>query len=104
MSFRKIALNRARLFINDCNNLPIKINKAIVFGSAISGKANKYSDIDLAVFSDDFTDNVLHNIDLIGKVNIAYPDIDIHTYPLQALQQNSIMLQEIFATGIEVTP
>jgi hypothetical protein len=34
----------------------------------------------------------------------AIPDIDLHTYPLNALQQNSIMLEEIFSKGIEVTP
>ncbi len=52
--------------------------------------------MNLAVFSDDFTEDVLNNIDLIGKVTISFPKIDVYPYPLNALPKNSILLEEIF--------
>lgn len=46
----------------------------------MNGKNVGDSDIDLALFSSRFEDNILKNIDLIGKVNIRYPEIDVHTF------------------------
>lgn len=102
MFTKRIAIGRAKKFLAECEKRSINIDKAILFGSASNGKATADSDIDLALFSSDFTDNILKNIDLIGKVNIHYPEIDVHTFPFSSLKKKGLMLDEIFRTGIEI--
>src|SRR5688572_15627664 len=80
MLTKRSALNKAKLFLDECKELPFTIDRAILFGSAAQGKATDNSDIDLALFSEKFSDNILKNIDLIGSVNIRFPEIDVHTY------------------------
>jgi uncharacterized protein len=41
-------------FIQKLEDNQIHINKAIVFGSQVCGSADAWSDIDIALFSDDF--------------------------------------------------
>lgn len=89
-------------FLKSCKALPIKIDKAILFGSALTGNFNENSDIDLALFSSNFTDNILQNLDLIAMVNIRYPDLDIHTYPTIAYNGKGFLLDEIKKTGLEI--
>jgi predicted nucleotidyltransferase len=82
--------------------LPIKIDKAILFGSVLTGKSNENSDIDLALFSTNFTDNILQNLDLIAMINIRFPDLDIHTYPTTAFNGKGFLLDEIKKSGLEM--
>jgi len=102
MLTKRIALSRVKKFLAECESLPFKIDKAILFGSAATGKAGINSDIDLALFSSHFTDNILDNLDLIGKINIRYPEIDAHTYSLKYLSKKGLVLDEIKKTGIEI--
>ncbi len=89
-------------FLNACKTLPIKIDKAILFGSALSDKSDEYSDIDLALFSNNFSNNILENLDLIAMINIRFPELDIHTYPTSAFAGKGILLDEIKKTGLEI--
>jgi len=99
---REDAINYTHAFLNACKSLPIKIDKAILFGSVLTGKSNEYSDIDLALFSGNFTDNILQNLDQIALVNIRFPDLDIHTYPTKDYNGKGILLDEIKKTGLEM--
>jgi len=103
MLTKRTAIKTAKQFLAQCNKLPIKIDRAILFGSMVKGKVNDESDIDLALFSEQFTDNILTNLDLIGPINIHYPDIDVHTYPSDYYLQKDLMMEEIRKTGIEIT-
>src|SRR5258705_9132012 len=98
MLTKKTAISRAKKFVNECRQLPIEIDKAILFGSAVSGKTNAASDIDLALFSKSFGENILDNLDLIGKINIRYPEIDVHTFNTDAKRKSGILLEQIFKT------
>ena len=89
-------------FLNACKSLPIKIDRAILFGSALTGNSNENSDIDLALFSANFTDNILQNLDLISMINIRFPDLDVHTYPTIAYSGKGMLLDEIKKTGLEI--
>lgn len=81
----------------------MQIDRAILFGSTVQGKANKDSDIDVALFSENFGDDILKNIDLIGKVNIRYPEIDVHTFNTKAQKkEKGILMEQILKTGIEI--
>jgi hypothetical protein len=99
---REDAIIYTDAFLRACKSLPIKIDKAILFGSVLTGKSNEYSDIDLALFSGNFTDNILQNLDQIALVNIRFPDLDIHTYPTKDYNGNGILLDEIKRTGLEI--
>ena len=99
---REDAIKYTERFLKACKALPIKIDKAILFGSVLTGKTNENSDIDLALFSTNFTDNILKNIDLIAMVNIHFPDLDIHTYPTKSFFNSGFLLDEIKLTGIEI--
>ncbi|MEW6189670.1 MAG: nucleotidyltransferase domain-containing protein [Actinomycetota bacterium] len=47
----------------------ISIKRVIMFGSQVSGKANKWSDIDLAIISDDFKDmSNFERLVFLGKI------------------------------------
>jgi predicted nucleotidyltransferase len=96
------AIKYVQDFLKACKALPIKIDRAILFGSAITGKASEYSDIDLALFSGNFTDNILQNLDEIAMINIRFPDLDIHTYPTNAYAGKGMLLDEIKRTGLEI--
>ena len=102
MAAKTTAINYSKRFLNACKELPIKIDSAILFGSSVRNKATADSDIDLALFSDSFGNNILKNIDLIGKVLIHFPELDIHTFPTKAENKASIMLDEIKQTGISL--
>jgi len=99
---REDAIKYTRDFLMACKALPIRIDKAILFGSVLSGKSNENSDIDLALFSADFTDNMLQNLDQIVMVNIQFPDLDIHTYPTKSFIGSGMLLDEIKRTGLEI--
>ncbi len=102
MATQTTAINYSKRFLNACKELPIKIDRAILFGSSARNKATSESDIDLALFSTSFGNNILKNIDLIGKVLIHFPELDVHTFPTGAERQKSIILDEIKHTGITI--
>ena len=94
------AINYSKRFLTACKELPIKIDRAILFGSSAKNEATADSDIDLALFSSSFGNNILKNLDLIGKVLIHFPELDVHTFPAKTENNKSIMLDEIKQTGI----
>ena len=100
MLSRKDAIKYSKAFLKECDGLPVKISRAVLFGSIATAEANADSDIDIALFSDSFGDNILNNLDLIGKVAIKYPDIEVHTFSRKSYSGNSMMIQEIKKTGI----
>jgi predicted nucleotidyltransferase len=102
MLTKEIAIDQVKQFLIECKKLPVKIDRVILFGSLIKGKADENSDIDVALFSSDFTDNILQNLDLIGPVNIHFPNIDAHTFSSKSFRQKGILLDEIRRTGMEI--
>ena len=99
--------------INDVRNAleigGIYIDKIILFGSRASGTANEYSDIDIAVISDDFGDmKLLERLEFVGnalaKAKIMDP-VEIHAYTkeeFEAKKEGTFVGEEIRAKGVEV--
>ena len=100
---RDMTLEYSLDFLKECKKLPLTIDKAILFGSAAKGNIGDYSDIDIALFSIEFTDNILNNLDLIAMANVNFPDLDVHTYPTSALNGKGLMVNEIKETGIQIS-
>lgn len=103
MFTKQIAINKAKEFLRECYELPLEIDKAILFGSVVQDKQTENSDIDLALFSENFSDNIFDNLDLIGKINIRYPEIDVHTFNTKKIKQKGVLINQILTTGIEIT-
>lgn len=80
----------------------MEIDKAVLYGSVVKGNSTAESDIELAIFSKSFTENILKNLDFIAAINIRYPEIDVHTYPAWYLKKNEMWVQDIIKNGIEV--
>ena len=103
MYSKETAINYSKEFLESCKKLSIKINKAILFGSVVNVNNHEYSDIDLAVFSDRFTDNVIENIQLFSKVASGFYDLDIKPYNTKDFYSGEgLLLDEIKQTGIEI--
>ena len=84
----------------------IHIRSAIVFGSYATGKWTPDSDIDLAIFSDDFTDmdRVEAITFLLNHTSPYHLDIQPLAFDGQDLQNaaENPFLQEILMTGIHI--
>lgn len=82
----------------------IPIEKVILFGSYAKGNNHKYSDVDLAVFSDYFKD--MNRVDGIYMLllNAMDYDIDIEPQPftMDEYEKPIGLVEEILKTGIEI--
>lgn len=82
----------------------ISIHKVILFGSYAKGNTNKYSDVDIAVFSDDFKD--MSRVDGIHFLLLSAMDYDIDIEPqpftMDEYEQPVGLVDEILRTGIEL--
>jgi predicted nucleotidyltransferase len=65
----------------------LRISTAVLFGSYARDEAGPYSDIDIAVFSADVEDwSAEKRIDLAVDIKLRYPDVELHLFSLDALQ------------------
>lgn len=102
MVTREDAIRTARSFVKDCQNNGLLFKKVLLFGSMARGDAHEWSDIDLLLVSDQFTDNVFKNLELYSKVNIKYPIIETHPYPTGYYLMGDSFLDEIRMNCIEI--
>jgi predicted nucleotidyltransferase len=103
MAFRKNeVLKIIQNLISALKQNNITISEAYLFGSYAEDKYDEYSDIDLALVSDDFSGILYHDLKKIGKIvrNIDYR-IEVHPFSLHQ-EKNSLFLQEIKLKGIKV--
>ena len=82
----------------------IHIEKVIVFGSYANGNPHKYSDVDIAIFSDYFKN--MNRVDGIYFLLLYAMDYDIDLEPqpftLDDYKQPVGIVSEIIKTGIEL--
>ncbi len=90
-------------FVFELKRIGINVEKAILFGSYAKGTYNEWSDIDLAVVSNDFK-----GIRLIDKENmvsaISAVDYDISPLPYRPedFTEDDLFVKEIIQTGIRI--
>jgi len=102
MLTREIAVKQATDFILDCLKFGISIEKAILFGSVAKNEQREYSDIDIALISNQFTSNFILNNKLTSKINIRFPLIEVHHFNSDYFKKGDPFINEINATGFEV--
>ena len=101
--FTKTALKK---YINDyiveCDKLGVHFKKVILFGSYARNMPHKWSDIDLALVSDNFTGMVLDDIKKIALASVKFVDIEPHTYNTAYFEESDPFIEEIKNTGKEI--
>lgn len=82
----------------------IPVNKVVLFGSYAKGTVHKYSDVDIAVFSDYFKD--MSRVDGIHMLVLRAMDYDINIEPqpftMEEYKKPIGLVEEILKTGIEI--
>lgn len=69
-------------YIAECNKLGVHFKKVILFGPYARNAAHKWSDIDLALVSDDFMDMGWDDRGKISLANVKFVDIEPHIFIL----------------------
>jgi len=98
-SLREIINNYFRKISKD-----IKIEKVILFGSYTKGTIHQYSDVDLAVFSDNFKDgNRIENLKyLILKAMDFDLDLKPQLFIVDDYRNPEGFVEEIIRTDVEI--
>ena len=96
------AITTVESFIMDIKKLGLKIRKVILFGSYAKNKQQEYSDIDVAIVSDEFTGVGFEDIKLFVKSLKNYILIQPKTYNTNYFEQGDPFIEEIIRTGIEI--
>ncbi len=102
MYSRKIAIKTAEEFVADCIKTGVNIEKALLFGSYAKNEQHEFSDIDIALISSQFTFNFLMNNKLTSKINIYYPDIEVHHFNTSYFKKGDPFIYEIKNTAYEI--
>ena len=84
--------NKVRSEINDyikVLNKYVRVNTVVLYGSWVNGTPSKYSDIDLAVFSEDFGKHKLKEFQLLSKLAWEIdPSIEAIPYSAEKLSDD----------------
>ena len=99
---RKRSINLIHDYVRHCKERNIQIKKVILFGSYANGKADEYSDIDIVLVSDQFTDNSYFNWKMLVPVNVKFVDIEPHPFSSSYFRKGDPFIDEIKKTGIEI--
>jgi predicted nucleotidyltransferase len=77
-------------------SLNVNVKEMYLFGSYAKGTANENSDIDIAVFSEDFTGIRFKDFDLIKKIFLKHTNVEIHTFkPDDIHSEDNLFLNSI---------
>ncbi len=83
------------------NNFPIKT--AILFGSYVNGKYDKWSDIDVALVSDKFEGNRFLDRNKISRLTLNFNyNISPLPYNTRDFEEGDLFIQEILKTGMKI--
>jgi predicted nucleotidyltransferase len=81
----------------------IHIKEAILYGSYANGSYNEWSDIDLALVSDNFSGSRFYDWDLLrdAKLSVSY-DLSPMPYRPEDFTPDNLFVKEIIKTGIRI--
>ena len=89
-------------YLTECNKLGVHFRKVILFGSYAKETPHKWSDIDLALVSDDFTGMIIDDNRKISRANIKFADIESHMFSSDYFEKGDPFIEEILKTGKEI--
>ncbi len=89
-------------YIAECNKLGVHFKKVILFGSYAHNTAHEWSDVDLALVSNDFSGMRLADRNKISRANIKFVDIEPHIFNADYFDEGDPFIEEIVRTGKEI--
>ena len=90
-------------YIAQLENIGIHVQQAILFGSYASGKYDEWSDIDLAIVSNDFAGNRFEDRNKIRKITLQVnSDISPMPFRPEDFNDSDFFVKEILETGIRI--
>ena len=97
---KREVINIVKKYVNSISNI-VQPEKIYLYGSYSKGKANKDSDIDVALVYDEFKGNYIKTL---GDLYFKTIDIDTRIEPVIVERKNdpSGFLYDIEKTGIEI--
>ena len=96
-------INDIKHLVEEAELLNIHIQQAILFGSYAKGNNNEFSDIDLAVVSDDFEGiRFYDNLKLSKPVIHSNVDIETHPFRPEDFTLDNPFVGEILKYGIRI--
>jgi len=103
MDGRTNAINEAKIFVSDLEKIGIKSNKVILFGSYALGNQTEFSDIDLAIWSEQFTGIRMLDYEMLGSFLGEHTSIELHPFTNDDTAENDPFVAEIFNNGISIS-
>ncbi|MGN6249473.1 MAG: nucleotidyltransferase domain-containing protein [Ginsengibacter sp.] len=91
-------------YLKALDEIGFPFQKAILFGSYAKGKPHKYSDIDLAVWSEKFDDDFYSIIEKVAPLRRTYRNIELHPFCMEDNAENNPFIKEIENTGFLIKP
>jgi len=96
-------IEKNKLFVKELENENLNISKVFLFGSYTNNKENIWSDIDLAVVSDDFTGNRMIDYDrFVNAILKVDRSIELKPYKTENFNTDNPFVNEISSTGIRI--
>ena len=90
-------------YIEQLESIGVHVQQAILFGSYATGKYDEWSDIDLAIVSDDFAGNRFNDRNKIRKVTLRVnSDISPMPFRPEDFDDSNYFVKEILETGIRI--
>ena len=89
--------------IEQLESIGIHVQQAVLFGSYASGKFDEWSDIDLAIVSNDFAGNRFEDRNKIRRITLQVnSDISPMPFRPEDFNENDYFVKEILETGIRI--
>ena len=90
-------------YIAQLESIGIHVEQAILFGSYASGNFDEWSDIDLAIVSNDFAGNRFEDRSKIRKITLQVnSDISPMPFRPEDFNESDYFVKEILETGIRI--
>lgn len=98
------AIDLAKNYVNAVEASGIHLAKAFLFGSFARNQQHEWSDIDIALISQDFigVSAVDKEPFRVLQLQPEYCALEIHTFSMQSLKDGDPFLLSILSTGIEL--
>ena len=95
--------NSIKSYIEHLESIGIHVQQAILFGSYASGKYDEWSDIDVAIVSNDFAGNRFEDRSKIRKITLQVnSDISPMPFRPEDFNDSDYFVKEILETGIRI--
>jgi predicted nucleotidyltransferase len=99
---KKAALNYATRYVRGAIRRNIPLGRAFLFGSSVTGRSHRGSDIDLALIADAFNDDVLGYWRQLAPLNYKFSKVEPHLFGANAVREKDPFLMEIMRKGVEI--